>query len=200
VFDIAERAGDDADAIVSVLRSASCVVAMVLWIALSACAFGGWGVLAAPLMLGPFVASVFQAVHRRSRRAKGGGKWEGNHLLLWGGIQGLLLAGTMAGVAAVFYSVDHAENDYEVATAGSNSERERVEQNYCARRTWLTDIGWGCSFLSTLLLFITLWLDPEHGMTAAARKHQSEDHLPTDQEILNSWLAAEPPLGHRGTM
>ena len=85
----------------------------------------------------------------------------------------------MAGVAAVFYSVDHAENDYEVATAGSNSERERVEQNYCARRTWLTDIGWGCSFLSTLLLFITLWLDPEHGMTAAARKHQSEDHLPT---------------------
>lgn len=175
---------------------------MTLWLALSICAFSWSGLWVVPVIVAPFAISVHEAAFSRSNRDAAGkslrseGGWNG---LLFAGFLDSVLIIVMGGLAAIFYTQSHVENMFD--TAGSEAGHTGFRNSSCAETTWMMTAAWLTIFLTLALTPVTLALDPEHGITAAARQlQQGPDHTLADEEILHSWLDEQPPKGHRGTM
>ena len=190
------------DAIISILYRSSSTVAMILWLALSLCAFGGWGLFALPVILVPLGISVYEAAFLRSNRDLGGRSLRAERAcngLLLAVCVSLALICALGGVAALFYTQEHVRNEFTSSTSESGDRRNNHYS--CKERQIVATIAWVATFLTLALAIVTLYLDPEHGMTATARRLQGgPDHTMSDEEILQSWLDEQPPKGHQGTM
>ena len=175
---------------------------MILWLALSMCAFGYWGFLAVPFIVVPFAMSVHEAAFERSNRDPSGRSLRserGCNGLVLAGFLDLLLASVMAGLAVTFYTQEHVDNTLIVA--GSGTGQTGYDNYSCAEQSWMMSAAWLATFLTVALTPAILVLDPEHGATSTARRLQKgPDHTLADEEILQSWLDDQPPEGHRGKM